>query len=249
MSRFWVAPDDIQGKSVVLRDQEAHHLTHVLRFRPGDKVVVFDGAGSEYRCRVEELGKKECRLEILEKLPPRKSVRHTVTLAHSVTRGERFDWVVEKGTELGMAEIIPFICERVAYSLDPKSIAKKVERWQKLAQAAAKQCGRTTVPKVNTVIEFDNLIQRFRQFDLVLLAYELEEHCSLKNILRKELEGKSNQPHRILAIVGPEGGFSQKEVEQMIQARARSVSIGENILRTETAAIAMLSMIFYELMP
>lgn len=249
MSRFLVAPEDIQGNRVTLRREEAHHLVHVLRFREGDCVVVFDGSGNEYRCVVQSLGKKECQLGVLEKMAPRIAPAAEVALAHCVTRGERFDWVVEKGTELGVLAILPFSCERMAVSLDAKTSEKKVARWQKLAQAASKQCGRADIPQVSSIVTIEKLIPRFSQHDLVLLAYELEEKRTLKAVLRRELEERAGKTKRILAVVGPEGGFSVAEVEKMTDAGAQSVSLGQNILRTETAAIAMLAMIFYELMP
>jgi len=249
MSRFLVDPKNIFDTGILLEEKESHHLINVLRFHKGDVVVVFDGTGNEYRCQIEHLEKKECRLSILEKLENKKKDQRTISLAHTVTRGERFDWVVEKGTELGVSEILPFTCERMAVKLNEEQKHKKVDRWERLTQSASKQCGRVILPKVSSILTLVELIDRFSDFDLVLLAYELEVGESLKAKLREPLGKKEGAPNRILAIVGPEGGFSTEEVRRMVQAGAQSVCLGENILRTETAAIAMLAMIVYELMP
>jgi 16S rRNA (uracil1498-N3)-methyltransferase len=245
MSRFLVDPKHISGHQVSLKEKETHHIKNVLRFKEGDQVVVFDGAGNEYRCRIEALDKKEATLFILEKFSPSVSTQASVTLAHSITKGERFDWVVEKGAELGMRGIFPFICERVNVKLDAENKIKKEQRWERLAQAAAKQCGRTTVPTVAPILSFEKLLSEFKNYDRVLLAYELENGTDLKSCLREALK---KSPKKILAVVGPEGGFTEKEVQQMVAAGACSVSLGENILRTETAAIAMIAMIQYELL-
>ncbi len=245
MSRFLVDPKNIAGNHVCLKEKETHHIKNVLRFKEGDAVVVFDGAGQEYRCQIESLDKKEATLLILEKLAIPISSKAFVTLAHALTKGDRFDWVVEKGTELGMHGILPFVCERVNVKLSAENKVKKEARWKRLTEAAAKQCGRTTMPTVAPILSFEKFLGEFQNYDLVLLAYELENGTDLKSCLRGALKKSLKN---ILAVVGPEGGFTEKEVEQMIAAGARSVSLGENILRTETAAIAVVAMIQYELL-
>lgn len=246
MSRFLVHPENISEDLVCLKEKEIHHIKNVLRFKEGDVVVVFDGVGNEYRCQIDSLNKKEGQLSILEKLESKQTQSAFVTLAHSVTKGERFDWVVEKGTELGMQKILPFICERVNVKLNAENKLKKHQRWERISQAASKQCGRVHLPEVSSVMTLDQLVESFSDYDLVLLAYELENGTDLKSTLRSAIE--KNKKIKILAIVGPEGGFTENEVHQMVQAGAQSVSLGENILRTETAAIAMVAMIQYELL-
>lgn len=245
MSRFLVEPENISETQISLKEKESHHIRNVLRFKEGDEVFVFDGQGNQYRCRIDSLDKKSSLLSILEKLATPAVSKSSITLAHSVTKGERFDWVVEKATELGVKKIVPFLCERVNVKLNEESKAKKQARWLRLAQAASKQCGRNRLPEVSPVLKWEELPDSFKEYDLVLLAYELESGTGLKSTLRQELAEKPVQ--HILAVVGPEGGFSAREVEAMIRAGARSVSLGENILRTETAAIAMTAMIQYEL--
>lgn len=246
MSRFLVHPNNISADLVSLKEKEAHHLKNVLRFCVGDKVVVFDGVGNEYRCQIRSLNKKECLLQILEKLKSPSKKSFVVTLAHTVTRGERFDWVVEKATELGVTSILPFSCERMSVKLNGTQVVKKRERWQRLAEAASKQCGRAQLPEVSQIIKLPELIAQFANYELVLLAYELEVGKTIKTTLRSAIKDKRDLS--VLAVVGPEGGFSAAEADQMVRAGAQSVSLGENILRTETAAISMLAMIFYELM-
>lgn len=246
MSRFLVDPQHISETQVELQEKETHHIKNVLRFKEGDVVVVFDGVGNEYRCQIESLEKKEALLSILEKIQSKQENSVQVSLAHSVTKGERFDWVVEKGTELGMQQIIPFNCERVNVKLNEENKIKKQQRWERITQAASKQSGRVTVPKVSPVLKFDQVIELFSKYDAVLLAYELENGTDLKNAWHSLLKDKKIQT--VLAIVGPEGGFSTQEVDAMVQAGAQSVSLGQNILRTETAAIAMVAMIQYELL-
>ena len=152
--------------------------------------------------------------------------------------------IIQKCTELGVKYFIPVQMERCVVKLDSKSEEKKIERWNKIAETAAKQSGRDFIPKVENSINLQKLLNLIQKYDIVLLAYENEEKNTLKNVL-KTLENKKNL--KIGIIIGPEGGIDYKEVQKLVEAGAKTITLGKRILRTETVGLAMASIIMYEL--
>jgi len=220
---------------IALARDDAHKVTDVLRMRSGDGVVIVDSAAHAYNASLQ-FERDAVRATLDERLPAGESQTLRVTLAQAIPKGQKLDFVVEKATELGITRLIPLYTSR---SIGQAS-QHKLERWQKLARSAAAQSGRSTVPQIEAPLEFAALVPRIAAFDAAIFAWELAT-APLRGALR-EIGTVKN----VLAIVGPEGGFSHAEAEAAVGAGARAVSLGTRILRTETAPLVMLAALLYE---
>jgi 16S rRNA (uracil1498-N3)-methyltransferase len=244
VARFLISPEDVEGDRITIRGKEVHYLRNVLRLRTGDRVVCFDGEGREYRGWIERLSsaRAEMRIEEVRELKKKSPLR--ITLAQSLIRSSKMDLVVQKCTELGIFRLIPVRTERSLVRLEGAKSKARQERWQRKAEEAAKQSGRVKVPVIEGVTDFYSLPDRVRDFDLGIISWEGEkEERSLKEALTK---GRP-RPESILLLIGPEGGFSIQEMAAAGQAGLLPVSLGPRILRAETAAIAAVAIIAYEL--
>lgn len=164
-----------------------------------------------------------------------------ITIYQGLPKADKMDLIIQKTTEIGVKQIVPVAMERSIVKLNEKDAKKKIERWQKIAQVAAKQSKRDIIPKIENIIKICELCDEIKEYDLFLVAYENEEETTLKQILRQNREIK-----KIGVLVGPEGGIDNKEIEKLLQSGAKVVSLGKRILRTETAPIAIASNIVYE---
>lgn len=242
--RFFV-PDtniDKEAKKAFITGGDVNHLRTVLRAEKGDEITLCDTGGTVYTCAISEITKDRivCVIISAEDCPSEPSV--PVILLQGVPKGEKMEFIIQKCVELGVSGIIPVMTERTVVRFEKKQDAdKKVERWQKIAGEAAKQSGRGIVPKIGEVVKFKDL---FGELDggLRIIPYENEREISLKNILRENLPAE-----KIYLFIGPEGGFSLEEVERAAGEGFRPVSLGPRILRTETAGMAALAAIRYEL--
>jgi 16S rRNA (uracil1498-N3)-methyltransferase len=207
-----------------------------LRKRDGDAIVVVDSAAQEFRASVV-IGHDSVGVRLVELLRSgaRESARE-ITLAQMIPKGQKLDYVIEKATELGVASVIPVRSSRSV----AEASANKLARWRNIARSAAQQSGRTRIPDVESPIDFAALVARVRDFDAAVLAWELATN-SLRETLKSLGAARS-----ILAIVGPEGGFSHAEADAAIAAGAHAVSLGPRILRTETAPLVILTAVLYE---
>jgi 16S rRNA (uracil1498-N3)-methyltransferase len=221
---------------VTFGGDDAHKIVDVLRLRAGETVVVVDSAAQEFvaSLRIRD-GEVSAQLDALGASGVRES-SIDLTLAQAIPKGQKLDFVVEKATELGLSRLIPVRSSRTVGDASQK----KVERWRRLARAAAQQCGRTRVPKVDEPIDFSALLEQMRGFDATIFAWELAT-APLRTALQS-LKGA----RRVLVVVGPEGGFSHDEATAAIAAGAHAVSLGARILRTETAPLVLLSVLLYE---
>lgn len=239
--RFYVPPEGIDGDRAVIKGDEARHLVSVLRKKPGDDIVVFDGEGTECLAKVLQIGPDfvVARLERKE-LHDRKS-RPSIALYAAAPRGRKFDLIVEKATELGADCITPLLTERTVVKLDDRNVPTKLDRWRRISVAAAKQCRRSTLPKINSPLDFHSAVQDLPEWAFPVLAWSHGQSPPILNVLF----GITPSHKEIRIYVGPEGGFSSQEVEIAKQAGVRLASLGENILRIETAAIASLAAVAY----
>jgi 16S rRNA (uracil1498-N3)-methyltransferase len=242
MHRFFLPPEQCNETGLVLDDREAHHALHVLRLKPGDPVTILNGVGGVYSCRITATTKSSVRLEVLEQrsiapLPWR------ITLFQAIPKGKVFEEIVEKATELGAFRIVPVISQRVVST--PENPERKVERWKTAAIEAIKQCGSAWLPQIEAPLKLPEAMKRHPTFDLSLVA---------------SLEGDRRHPrHWIdslkpsgsevdLAVwIGPEGDFTPEETSLMIKAGARPITLGNLVLRADTAAIYCLSILSYEM--
>jgi len=242
MRRFLVNPTQISEKEVSILGSEAKHLSKVLRIKEGEKVLVLDGLGSSYLIQLEEVAEEGVRGRILEEISLASEPPLEVTLVQSILKGEKMDWVVQKATELGITRFVPLVSDRTIVKLNPAKALDRQKRWEKIAQEAVKQCGRALVPEIAPVKTLEEVIKEFAEGELVILPWEGEQAQGLKEVLEE-----SSQPQKVSFFIGPEGGFSQEEVEKAQRAGAKVVSLGPRILRAETAALAVSSIILYTL--
>lgn len=237
--RFYAPPSAFTSnrESVTLASDEVRHLRDVLRLKEGDEVYVFDGEGKEFHCRVEESRRDTASLKIIsEAAPPRPESSLKLQLAVALLKGEKFDLVVQKATELGVVRIVPVTTRFADIRLrDERDGAKRVTRWQRIALEAAKQSGRAVVPEVISPVAFESLVQAAVSDNAIGLMFSERDGKSLFEV------GK-NLPARLTsltALVGPEGGWANEELTLAFEAAWTIVTLGGRTLRAETAAIAV----------
>lgn len=254
MSRFFVDPSDVAGKYIYLSDRgDLRHMKKVLRLSIGDELDISDGAAWEYRVQIEALDEEEARLRILDKQKFAREPRLQVTLYQGIPKAGKMEGIIQKCVELGVHAIVPVFMERTVV-VDKGNFGKKLDRWQKISDEAVKQCKRGIIPEVRESLKFSAMIDELSNYDLILFPYENEENRTIKDCLRQITswveaadEARSSLPQTVAIIIGPEGGFSEKEALLLDQAGAERVSLGRTILRTETAGPAALAMTMYEL--
>ena len=245
MSRFFVDPAAVQGRYIIIDDKhELHHMRRVLRLAPGDELDISDKTSFEYRTRIESLSEDEARLLILDKQKFAREPRLKITLYQGIPKGSKMDEIIQRSVELGVLTIAPVFMERTVV-VDRGNFGKKLARWQKISAEAVKQCRRGLVPQVSKPQDFAALLDELPNYDLVVFPYENEENYTLKDLLRQEAAGRAIKT--VAVLIGPEGGFSEKEAQMLADRGIAGVSLGRTILRTETAGPAAIAMIMYEL--
>jgi 16S rRNA (uracil1498-N3)-methyltransferase len=245
MHRFYL-PNKVTGDSAVISDgEQLHHLKDVLRLKPGDEVAVFDGEGSEFPARIDRLEKSQAVLQIQSRKPARpRPVKLAVACA--IPKQAGMDDIIDKLTQLDTDVIIPLITERVVVKLDAGSpaAAARLERWKKIARSAAEQSQRNTLPVISPVLSFPEVLGLSRDYSLKLIPTLTGECRPLREVLSAQ-----TQPAGALALIGPEGDFTPHEVEQALASGFIPVSLGETVLRVETAAVAIAGYIRLGLCP
>lgn len=242
MPKFFFEPSesaDFESGSITITGSDARHIARVLRMRPGDRITVCDCRGFDYLCEIIEATPDTVPVKVLERRRSASEPTVNVTLYQGLPKGDKMDFIVQKSVELGVTAIVPVMTMRSVSRPDPKTLERKVERWNRIAAEAAKQSGRGILPKVLPAVSFEEAVDT-ASHDILLLLYEqnggsLSEHFA-------NWDGTLTS---IGAIVGPEGGFDAKEVDY---ARSRGIvtaGMGPRILRTETAPLCALSVIMY----
>lgn len=218
-------------------------MSKVLRLKEGDEIDVSDGELWEYHGKITALEPEYCQVEILDKQKFSAEPETRITLFQGIPKQGKMELIVQKAVELGACGIVPVFMDRTVVT-DKGNFGRKIQRWQKVSAEAVKQCKRGIIPQVEEAIRMPEVLERFSAFDLVLFPYENEEGTTIKQVLRREAD---RQPRNIAVIIGPEGGFSEKEAEQIVEAGGASVTLGKTTLRTETAGLAAIAMVMYEL--
>lgn len=243
MRRFFTEPENISGNTAVILE-DAAHITKVLRMAVGDEILIFDGGGSEYTARLTALGTDRCEAEIISSEVSRQEPSVRVTIYQGLPKTGKMESIIQKSVELGAYSIVPVAMDRCVSRLDGgKKEQEKLKRWNKVAVEAAKQCGRGILPKVEPPLSFTEAVERLRETEVAIMPYEELGHMgvsSLKNVLQ------SSDAAEIGVIIGPEGGFSDKEAELASAGGISLVGLGKRILRTETVSCAVLAAIMYE---
>ncbi len=239
MTRFFVAPEDMQPDFIVLAGENAKHAK-VLRLKAGEEVLVCDGQGREALCIISDVSDGQISLVVQKRQESEAEAAVKVSVYMAFPKADKLEHVIQKATELGAYEIVAFPSSRCVSRPDEKSLAKKLERWQKIAASAAEQSGRGLVPKVLTLNSYKAALERAAQADKALLFYENEQATTLKMAL------SSGTYHTVSLLIGPEGGLEFAEVEQAQAAGLQVCTLGKRILRCETAPLCALSAVMYD---
>ena len=244
MYQFFVEPSQIQDKKVIITGSDVKHIKNVLRLKPGEEIAVRNGVdGREYRCGIEEFAQDQaiCSLRFVKEegveLPSK------VYLFQGLPKADKMELIVQKAVELGVYEVIPLAVKRCVVKLDEKKARAKANRWQGIAEAAAKQSKRGVVPVVKEPMTMKEAAAYARGMDVKLIPYELaEDMAHTKKVIESIRPGES-----VAVFIGPEGGFEEGEVAEAIAAGIEPITLGKRILRTETAGLAVLSWLMYHL--
>jgi len=235
--RFFVEKGRINNNVAHIAGEGMKHISRVLRLGVGDKVVLFDETGWEYHATITVENTKELKLDICKRLLPHRESQLELILGQGLPRLSKMDLIIQKGTELGVSKILPFNSHRSIPKIRKEKILKKVERWQKIALEATRQCGRNLIPHIGAPVDFVDILTRDWQDGLKLILWE-GEAMGLKKVF--DINPGKN---KFIVLVGPEGGFTNSEIKESQKAGFKLVSLGNRILRSETASISILSII------
>ncbi len=241
MIRLFLPPEQIVGDTVTIRDNDNLHLTRVLRARPGETLLALDGRGNAFRAVLVSVDRREttARIEEAVAMPPEPHV--FLTVGQALGKGDKFEQVIQHGTEAGASAFVPVRAERSVADVPAAKVTERVARWQQIAKGAAEQSGRSRIAGVSPPQTLPELLRTAANDGPVLLLHTQREALSLRTVLEEFVA----PPGRLLLLVGPEGGWSPAEVGQAQEAGARVVGLGPRILRTETAALVAISQILY----
>lgn len=238
MHRFYCPIQNISGNKIILSDKEQiHHLKDVLRLKAGKEIMLFDEQGNEYNSIIERLSSNTICLKIKQKYKPAFVGRVKITVASAIPKKSKFDDIVDKLTQLGVERIIPLKTERSLIKLDQCKETQKLQRWKKIALSATQQSQRNAIPIIDSVKDIKEILAVAENFDLKLIPTLAGRPKPLREALA-DFQGKN-----ILVLIGPEGDFSPSEVELAKKAGCVVVSLGDLVLRVETAAVAVVSFI------
>lgn len=243
MPKFFVTQDKITENQIIIDTEDVAHISRVLRLGIGDHVTVCDSHGTDYEAEIAEMEQKQIVCSITEKRASESEPNIKVTLFQGLPKASKMEYIIQKTTELGISEIVPVKLSRCVVKIDnKKDERKKLDRWQKISEAAAKQSGRGIVPQISEIMTLDEVIKRSKEFDLFFVPYECEEQKTLKEVLLSRSDIKT-----VGFIIGPEGGFDPAETEKLRENGIDTITLGKRILRTETAGEAVLAMTMYEI--
>lgn len=245
MQRFFVESHQIDetAHQIHIVGTDVNHIANVLRMKTGEELWISDGKAKEYRCTIEAFAQEEILLHIVYVQEPEYELPNRIYLFQGLPKSDKMELIIQKAVELGAYEVIPVETRRCVVKLDGKKAAKKVERWQQIAESAAKQSKRMLIPKVHQVLTFKEALKYAADMDVRLIPYELAKGMQeTKEILASIKPGQS-----IAIFIGPEGGFEEQEVETAIEEGAKPITLGRRILRTETAGLAILSVLMFQL--
>lgn len=248
MYHFYTDRSNIGMNQITLGGEDVNHIKNVLRMKPGEELIICDGEGTDHYCKIAGFGNGTVIADILESGDTKSELPARVYLFQGMPKKDKMELIIQKAVELGVYEIVPVMTKRVIVKLDDdKKEAKKLERWQAIAEAAAKQSGRGIIPNVHKVLSFKEALQMSKEIDVNLIPYEnadnSEDGMETSRGLIRGLHGVKS----IGVFIGPEGGFEESEVRAAIDAGYKCISLGKRILRTETAGLTALSVIMFEL--
>lgn len=245
MHRFYIDKENLDhaDKSIQIQGADVNHIKNVLRLKSGDELIVSDGSGRDYHCCILNVTNEKVVADILDVCDNFSELETEITLFQGYPKSDKLELIIQKTVELGVTKIVPVMTERTIVKLDEKKAQKKTERYNMIAEAAAKQSGRGIIPTVTMPVSFKQALDMASELEMNLIPYEAAEGIADAKRVIQSIKGK-----RSLGIfIGPEGGFSYEEVEQAKTAGAKVLTLGHRILRTETAGMAIMSIIMFEL--
>ena len=247
MPKFFVAENQINNNRITIIGDDVNHIKNVLRQKSGDKITICDTSKEQdYLCKIDKIEEKSIDCNIIEKLENNTESNVKVTIFQGLPKADKMELVIQKSVELGVYDITPLQMKRCVVKLNEKDKAKKIQRWQKISEVAAKQCGRNIIPKINNIVNVKEVCNLCNEYDIVLIAYENEKENTLKKEL-KNLKKLDKEEIKVAVIIGPEGGIAPEEIKMFEENGDKIITLGNRILRTETVALSVLSIIMYEL--
>ena len=241
MHRFFIPPQWIVRDRVVIKGKQVHQLRNVLRMKKGDRILVLDNSGWQYEVELRSVEREQVEGIVREKSPTLSEPRTQITLYQALLKGEKFEFILQKGTELGILSFVPMVCERCVAGLTEDVGDKKLNRWQRIIAEAAEQSRRGKLPLLKPVQPFEQACQSAVGFSL--LAWEGEQSLGLRAALRGQ---KAKDTSSVNLFIGPEGGFSPAEVEFARSCGVQPVTLGGRVLRAETAGLVATTAVLYE---
>jgi 16S rRNA (uracil1498-N3)-methyltransferase len=241
MRYFFVNPSDIRGQTALVKGSDAHHIKNVLRLNVGDRIGLFDGTGLNYETRIVTRSPKSIEVSIVRSFPSTAESNIQITVAQAMLKDRKMDLLVKQLTEIGITKWIPFIAERSVPIPDKKRLTTRTERWQKIAQEAVKQCKRACPPEIDATLSFEETLNHGKDSDLKIIFWEEES----KPLYKDHLASQGKFGKKIFILIGPEGGFTLKEVKKAKESDFVTAALGPRILRSETATIAACTLLQY----
>ena len=243
MYRFYIEPSQKQGDIIEIMGEDVNHIRNVLRMKNGEKFMLCDGAGTDYLCELSGSKERNLVATVLEEKKSDTELPVRLVLFQGLPKKDKMELIIQKAVELGVYEIVPVATKRCVVKLDAKKEASKIARWQAIAEAAAKQSKRDVIPQIGAVMTLKEALREANEFEVSIMPYEnAEGMAATRSLLDSIRPGQ-----RVAIFIGPEGGFDDTEVEAALALGTRPVTLGRRILRTETAGLAMLSMLVYVL--
>lgn len=243
MHKFFVPLNNFSGNTVCIDGDDVKHIYKVLRLEEGDKININNCCGREFLAEIKVISKMNIECDIIKELEVNNESPLEIFLYQGLPKAAKMDLIVQKAAELGVMSVTPVITKRVVVK-NEVSEYKKLDRWNRIALEACKQCKRTIIPKVREIVEFEQLLNELKNVDLIVVPYENEDGCGIKNIITQIDREKIKTA---AVIIGPEGGFEEDEISILKEAGAHIVTLGPRILRTETAGFVCCSLLMYEL--
>ena len=243
MPKFFVLPEKVYDNKILIDTDDVAHITRVLRLGIGDVITICDSRSRDFEAKISEISDKRIVCDIISEKKSDTEADIFITLYQGIPKGTKMELIIQKNTELGIKRIVPVAMKRCVAKLENrKAEEKKVQRWQKIAEEAAKQSGRGMIPEIAMPITLKEAASELKNCDLAFVPYECEAKNTLKPLLKSAQDVKT-----VGFLIGPEGGFDLEEIETLKSFDIPSVTLGKRILRTETAGIAVTSVVMYEI--
>ena len=242
MYHFFVSEEQINGENAYIEGSDVNHIANVLRMKPEEELLISVKGDWDYLCKIVDIETDRVNLKVLESMEQRE-LPVNITLLQGIPKSDKLEMIIQKAVELGVSEIIPVKTKRVVVKIDEKKVDTKVNRWNAIAESAAKQSKRSIIPKVHEPMSIDNALEIVKDFGVKLIPYENADGIDKTRKILDNMDKTKN----IAVFIGPEGGFEESEVERIKNSGFEVITLGKRILRTETAGLALLSNIMIRL--